>query len=150
MKLPAELKSSKKGLINIKNNDQKCFLWCHVRHVNPINIHPERITQNDKNLANDLDYDRVEFPMQENNFSKVEKKNSICINVFCYENRLTFPVYVSNQKFQTSMDFLLIIDGDKSHYVFIRDFNRFVFYKTKNKNKKYFCTLHFCKLFVVF
>ena len=150
MKLPAELKSSKKGLINIKNNDQKCFLWCHVRHVNPINIHPERITQNDKNLANDLDYDRVEFPMQENNFSKVEKKNSICINVFCYENRLTFPVYVSNQKFQTSMDFLLIIDGDKSHYVFIGDFNRFVFYKTKNKNKKYFCTLHFCKLFVVF
>ena len=35
VKLPAELRSSKKGLINIKNNDQKCFLWCHVRHINP-------------------------------------------------------------------------------------------------------------------
>ena len=46
VKLPAELRSSKKGLINIKNNDQKCFLWCHVRHINPVKIHPERITEN--------------------------------------------------------------------------------------------------------
>ena len=45
IKLPVELKSPKKGLINIKNNDQKCFLWCHVRHINPVKIHPERITR---------------------------------------------------------------------------------------------------------
>ena len=41
--LPIELKSPKKGLINIKNKDQKCFLWCHVRHINPSNEHPGRI-----------------------------------------------------------------------------------------------------------
>ena len=34
IKLPVELKSSKKGLINIKNNNQKCFLWCLVKHIN--------------------------------------------------------------------------------------------------------------------
>ena len=33
--LPVKLKSPRKGLINIKNKDQKGFLWCHVRHVNP-------------------------------------------------------------------------------------------------------------------
>ena len=37
------------------------------------------------------------------------------------------------------MDLLLKIDGDKSHYVYIKNFNRFRFHKTKNKNKKYFC-----------
>ena len=37
-----------------KKNDQKCFLWCHVRHVNPVKIHPERVTGEDKKLANDL------------------------------------------------------------------------------------------------
>ena len=37
------------------------------------------------------------------------------------------------------MDFLLLIDNDKPHYVYIKDFNRFMFHKTKNKNKKYFC-----------
>ena len=60
-------------------------------------------------------------------------------DVFCYENKLTFPIYISSQKFENSKDLLLIIDGDKSHYVYIRDFNRFMFHKTKNKNKKYFC-----------
>ena len=59
--------------------------------------------------------------------------------MFCYENRLTFPIYVSDQKFENSIDLLLVTDGDKSHYVFIKDFDRFMFYKTKNKNKKWFC-----------
>ena len=54
IKLPVELRSPKQWLINIKNNNQKCFLWCHVRHINLVKIHPERITQNDKKLANDL------------------------------------------------------------------------------------------------
>ena len=139
VKLPAELRSSRKGLINIKDNDQKCFLWCDVRYINPAKIHPERITQNNKKLANDLDYNGVEFPVDKEDFSKIETKNNICINVFCYENKLTFPIYNSDQKFENSMDLSLIIDKNKSHYVYIKDFNRFMFPKTKNKNKKYFC-----------
>ena len=43
MDLLVELRSSRKGLINIKNKDKKCFLWCHVRHVNPSKEHLERI-----------------------------------------------------------------------------------------------------------
>ena len=43
IELPIELKHPRKGLINIKNNDQKCFLWCHVRHINPLKEYPERI-----------------------------------------------------------------------------------------------------------
>ena len=74
VKLPAKLKSSKRGLINVKNNDQNCFLWCHIRHIDPVKMHPERITREDKKLANDLDYDRVEFPLREKGFSKIEKR----------------------------------------------------------------------------
>ena len=77
--------------------------------------------------------------MHEKDFSKIEVKNNICINVFGYENGLVFPIYVSDQKFEDSMDLLLLIDDDKSHYVYIKDFDRFMFHKTKNKNKKYFC-----------
>ena len=57
MKLATKLESPKKSLINIKNKDQKCFLLCHVRHINVVEIHPERITGEDRELANDLDYD---------------------------------------------------------------------------------------------
>ena len=37
------------------------------------------------------------------------------------------------------MDLLLISDEIKSHYVHIKDFDRFMFSKAKNKNEKYFC-----------
>ena len=50
-----------KVLINIKSNDNKCFLWCHIRHLNPLKIHPERVTEADKNMVNDLDYKGIEF-----------------------------------------------------------------------------------------
>ena len=46
-----KFKNSRKGLINIKNKDQKCFLWCHVRHINPSNEHPGRILKIDKKIA---------------------------------------------------------------------------------------------------
>ena len=94
----------------------------------------KKITQKDKELISDLGYDGIEFPVQEKDFSKIEKKNNICINVFGYENELVFPIYVSDQKY--SMDLLLLIDNDKSYYVYIKDFNRCMFHKTKNKNKK--------------
>ena len=69
--------------------------------------------------------------MQEKDFSKIEVKTNICINVFGYEDELVFPIYISDQKFKDSMDLLLLIDGDKSHYVYIEDFERFMFHKTK-------------------
>ena len=39
--LPCRLKNSMKGQINIKNNDNKCFLWCHIRHLSLLKIYPE-------------------------------------------------------------------------------------------------------------
>ena len=37
------------------------------------------------------------------------------------------------------MDLVLLIKDNKLHYVYIKDFNTFMFHKTKNKNKKWFC-----------
>ena len=59
--------------------------------------------------------------------------------MFRYGNKLVFLIYVSDQKFEDSMDLLLLTDDDKSHYVYIKDFDRFMFHKTKNKTKKWFC-----------
>ena len=137
--MPIEFKHPRKGLINIKNNNQKCFLWCHVRHTNPLKEHPGRITKTDKEIACNLNYDGIKFPIGEKDFQKIEVQNNIYVNVFCYEDKMVFPIYVSDQKFENSMDLLLLINDDKSHYVCIKDFDRFMFHKTKNKNKKCFC-----------
>ena len=108
------------------------FLWCHVRHINPSKEHPERIrkidkklvkhitnpekiTEEDKEFISNLDYDEIEFLVQKKDFSKIEVNSNICINVFCYKDELVFPIYVSDQKFEDSMDLLLLIDDDKSH-----------------------------------
>ena len=66
--LPIELKNPRKVLINIKNNDQKCFLWCHVSHINPVKDYPRRIKNSDRDFANNLNYDGIEFPVQEKDF----------------------------------------------------------------------------------
>ena len=52
---------------------------------------------------------------------------------------MVFPIYISNKKFEDLVDLLLLIEDNRSHYVYIKDFNRFMFHKTKNKNKKWFC-----------
>ena len=102
----------------------------YFRHITPVEIHPERISQKDKELTKELDYDDdVDFPVQEKDFSEIETKYYTCINVFRYENRLIFLIYVSDQKSENSMDLLLVIE----------DFDRFMFHKTKNKNEKQFC-----------
>ena len=61
--LPDKLNNPIKGLVNIKSNDNKCFLWCHIRHLNTLKIHPERLTKADKSMVNDFDYEGVKFPV---------------------------------------------------------------------------------------
>ena len=70
MNLPVELRSPRKGLINIKDKNQKCFSWCHVRHINSSKEHSKRIKKTDKKIVEKLDYDRIEFPVQEQDWSK--------------------------------------------------------------------------------
>ena len=132
IELPSGLKHSGKGLINIEINDNKCFLWCHARHLNPLDKNPQRMTKEDKNMINDLDYEGIKCPASNPDYSKIKRQNNICINVFYYENGLTNSVYLSDQMFGDSMDLLLISDENKSYYVCIKDFNRFMCNKTKN------------------
>ena len=88
----------------------KCFLWCHIRQLNPLKTHPKRIPNADKKMVNDLDYEGIGFSVSKKIFSRIEKKNNISINVFCYENKLTYLVYLSDQAFKSCMDLLLICD----------------------------------------
>ena len=53
----------------------KNVLWCHVRHINPWNEYPEIIKKKtDRKITEKLDYDGIEFPVQEKDFSKIEEK----------------------------------------------------------------------------
>ena len=138
IKLPVEVRHPMKGLINIKNNDNKCVLWRHVRHLNLNGFKLERITKKDKEIVKDLSYSGVDFPVSKKDYGKIEVLNKIYVNVFCYENKMIYPVYLSNQCFNDSLDLLLISNGFTNHDVYIKGFNRLMFDKTRHKGKKYF------------
>ena len=113
-------------MINIKSNDNKLFLWFHITPLNLVKKNPQRITKKDEEIINKLDYVGIKFPVSKKAYCKIEIQNNICINVFCNKSGLTYLIYVSNQKCKDCMDLLLISDENKSHYVYIKDFNRFM------------------------
>ena len=139
IKLPQELRNSAKGLINMKNKDNECFRWCHIRHLNPQDKDPQRIKKTDKQYIEKLDYSSIEFPVTVKQINKIEKQNNICINLFGYEEKQKFPIYISKEKYQDHIELLLITEGKNKHYVLIKDFNKFMFNQTKHEHRKYFC-----------
>ena len=139
IKLPTELRNSAKGLINMKNEDNECFRWCHIRFLNPQDKYPQRIKKVDKQYIENLDYLGIEFPVTTKQYNKIEKQNEININVFGYEDKQPYPIYVSKEKYKDNMNLLLITENENKHYVLIKDFNKFMYNQTKHKERKHFC-----------
>ena len=52
---------------------------------------------------------------------------------------MRISLILSDEKFRDCLGLLLISDENKSYYVYIKDFDRFMCNKTKNKSNKYFC-----------
>ena len=71
------------------------------------------------------------FLCEKNNFTRLKQETNIWITVYCYKNKLVFPIYVSDQEFENSMDLLFVTDENKSHYAYIKDFDILMFYKTE-------------------
>ena len=138
IELPTKLKKPKKGLINIKNKDDECFRWCHIRHLNPQDKNPQRIKKEDKKMINELNYDGIDFPLSQKHYNKVEKQNSMRVNVFGYENAQPFPIHISKETFEDQMNLLLITKDKMKHYVLIKDFNAFMYNQSKHKERKHF------------
>ena len=134
-----EFRNPKKGLINIKNKDDECSRWCHLRHLSPQIEHLERIKKGDKQMINELNHDGITFPVMQKQYNKIETQNSIRINVFGYENGQPFPIHISKETFKDQMNLLLITKDEKKHYVLIKDFNSFMYNQSKHKERKHFC-----------
>ena len=146
MKLPEDISNSKCGLINIKNDDNMCFVWCHVRHLRPKARRATTITQKDLELS--LDYEGIKFPVKISDIDRIERKNKINISVFGYKGRKQFyPIRISKSEHKDHMELLLLGDGEGSlHYVLIKDVNRMLYSVSKHEHKQHFCLhcLHSC------
>ena len=112
-------------------------MWCLVRLISPRNSQQERINKRDKKIAANLNYSDIVFLLDINNYKKIEDGFQMQVNVFGYENKV-YPLYISKKSYNQTLNLLLITEKDKSHYVFIKDFNRLMFSRTKHKDKKHY------------
>ena len=79
------------------------------------------------------------------NFLSLEKilvrlKRKIIFTLICFimKSYFVYPVYILDETLKNCMGLQLILVGNELHYVYIKYFNRFMFNKTKSKNKKHF------------
>ena len=76
--------------------------------------------------------------MKARDYEIIEERFNINVNVFGYENRV-LPLNLSKKLNKQILNVLLISNEEKSHDVFIKDFNRLMYSKTKHKDRNHFC-----------
>ena len=142
--LPKELKN-KNAIINMKNEDNnKCFLWCVLRALNPKDTHPERIDKDLKSKEDTLNMEGIAYPVDLKDIKRFEKQNpDISINVLGYnKNEKVYPLRKSkiNKNCKHQIALLLIKDGVNSHYCLIKNISALLTAQYNNhKGKREYC-----------
>ena len=144
--------SNKKAIVNIKNKDEKCFLWCILRYLNPEETHEERI-KDLKKYEFSLNTKGITFPMKLKDITKFEKLNPEIpgINVFSEDDRMSiYPLRMAERDCKNTIDLFLHEEDGVSHYSLIKNFHRLIkSQKTKSKDGEIFickkCFTHYTK-----
>ena len=138
-----EFIQKKNAIINIKNEDDKCFFWSVLRYLHPVQKNGERI--NDlKKYENDLNFKEINFPVKVKDIIKFENNNPNLpgINVFSLnDNNKVYPLSINQKDCQRTIDLFLYSDGEKQHYSLIKNFTRLVRsqYTSHRSSKIYIC-----------
>ena len=142
IELPQALKN-KKAIINMKNQDDKCFMWSVLRALNPKDNHPERIDNDLKSKEDILNMQGIQYPVSFRGIDRFESQNpKISITVLGYNkdervNTLKVSKYTGCEH---DIVLLLIKDGEKSHYCLVK--NRSALLASQINNHK--GTSHIC------
>ena len=98
----------------MKNEDNKCFLWCVLRALNPKADHPERLDKKLKEKENTLNMEGIEYPVSLQDLNKFENQNpAISITVLGYERKIVYPLRNSdNTDREHNIILILIKEGD--------------------------------------
>ena len=138
IELPQALKN-KKAIINMKNQDDKCFLWCVLRALNPKNKNAERIDNDLKSKEDTLNMQGIQYPVSLRGIDRFEHLNpEISISVLGYnEEEKVYPLKVSKY---TGCEHDIIKDGENSHYCLVKNISALLSSEINNNDhKRYFC-----------
>ena len=136
---------SKKATVNIKNKDDKNFLYCLSYVKKPVVENAHRPSHYTEEL-NNFDISGIKFPVTLNQIEKFEQQNpDFSVNVFKHDKKVDkdvklIPLYTTperNRKYHANL--LQIGTIQKPHYVVIHNMSRLLFEQTSARNKMYIC-----------
>ena len=116
--------SDTKGVINIKNTDNECFMWCLIASRHEGKHHAERVSHYNKpDYITEWIFKKTDLPMPVNKIQYFEKANNVKINVYTLDSddKTRIPLYISKHKSEELINLFYY----NKHYCLIKNFSRF-------------------------
>ena len=125
--------ANKKAIINMKNEDDKCFMWCVLRALYPKNDHPERIDKDLKSKQDNINMKGICYPVSLKAIERFEQLNpNISISVVGYNKKdRVFPLQISKYRGRDYDIVLLLLKEavkgengeikEKTHYTLVKN-----------------------------
>ena len=140
IQLPAKIRK-KKAVLNIQNNDQKCFIWSILGSLHPVagRDNAKRVSQYVQ-YEKELQTDTLDFPTPLSQIPRFEKNNKISVNVFGLENNEVYPLQITQSRGMSHhVNLLLISKGEVRHFCLIRNLSRLLGDRTAHKAQTFYC-----------
>ena len=137
--LPKSL-AKKYAIINVKNNDERCFGDSILAAHFPDN--PNRHAYRPRRYS-DADFaehglNAIEYPVSPIDIPRIEQQLNISINVIGFyddDGKVRYPLYCNRPMSETEVD-LLYWNG---HFAWIKDFSRLISDITKHNGRYFWC-----------
>ena len=129
--------ANKKGIINVQNNDQRCFGYSVLAALLPNQKAHRQAHYSDADFAKH-GLDAIEYPVSPTDLPRIEQQLNISINVIGFydgDGKARYPLYCSRHVSETEID-LLYLDG---HFAWIKDFSRLMNDITKHDYRYFWC-----------
>ena len=139
----------KKSTINSKNNDYKCFQYAVTLALNldKINKHPQRISKI-KPFIGQYNWKDIDFPALSKDWKKFELNNEIALSILyvSHNTRKIHAAYKSkhNLTHKYQIILLMITDGEKWHYLTVKNLSGLLRGITSNHKEDFYCLNCFC------
>ena len=153
-KMPDEI-AKKHACVNVKNEDQKCFMWAILSALHQIDrkCHPENVKKYEK-YENELNFKGINFPVQIKDVPKFERQNNVSVNVFVLKRfgKKAYTIetlHLTGDKKKDHVNLLLLQDSypfdycddpepTRYHYVWIKNLSALVHSQLNCHNGKIF------------
>ena len=122
----------------MQNKNNKCFLWCVLRALNPREKDSQRIDKELKEKENTLNMEGIEYPVSLKDLNKFEKQNpTISITVLWYKGKSVYPLRNSDNMDREHKIVLMLIEKDGvQHYCLVKNVSRLLSSQVSKHNGK--------------